>query len=160
MNYTGSFILIIGPSGAGKTYIENYLLKINSKLRRLISFTTREKRPEEIDGVDYHFIEKKDIEEFNVLQIMNIYGNYYGTCVEHLQQGYDHILVVGRDGPQQFKTIFGELKVTTVFVYASWYKRLYRLTTRDGFKKGIKRFAADIGRFKDFDKSSTLVWRN
>lgn len=160
MKYNGIFILLVGPSGAGKTYVENMLLDRSKRLRKLISFTTREKRPGEIDGVDYHFINKEDIEDLNILQQMEIYGNYYGTCVEHLQRGYDHILVVGVDGPQQFIDIFGRLPVLTYFVYAPWYKRLYRLVKRDGWKKGLKRFTSDIGRFKDFDMTDVEVIKN
>lgn len=157
MNYTGHFVLLVGPSGAGKTYIENQLIKKHMRLKRLVSFTTREQRREEINGVDYHFIDKKDMKNLNILQKMEIYGNYYGTCVEHLEEGFNHILVVGVDGPDQFKTIFGNDRVTTIFIYAPWYKRLFRLVKRDGIKKGVKRFIQDIGRFKDFKKGSTLV---
>lgn len=160
MNYTGNFILLVGPSGAGKTYIEKRFIKKHRSLKRLVSFTTRKQRPGEIDGIDYHFIDKKDVKDLNILQKMEIYGNYYGTCVEHLQEGFDHILVVGVDGPEQFETIFGKDRVLTIFIYASWYKRLFRLVKRDGIKKGLKRFVSDIGRFKDFNKSDTIIWRN
>jgi guanylate kinase len=129
-------------------------------LRKLISFTTRNKRPGEIDGVDYHFIDEKDIKDLNILQQMKIYGNHYGTSKEHLEEGYDHILVVGVDGPQQFIDIFGELAVLTYFVYSPWYKRLYRLIKRDGWTKGANRFFKDIGRFRHFDKSSVEILKN
>lgn len=161
IDYNGLFVLLVGPSGAGKTYMENFLLEHNKHWTKLISFTTRDRRPGEVDGVDYHFINEEEMEDLNILQQMQIYGNYYGTCVEHLDESYRvHVLVVGADGPDQFKSIFGEDRVMTLFIKSPWYKRVYRLIKRDGFKKGLKRFVSDIGRFKDFDMSEVNIWEN
>jgi guanylate kinase len=53
---TGKIVIISSPSGGGKTTICNRLLKRNRAWRFSISCTTREKRPDEVDGREYHFV--------------------------------------------------------------------------------------------------------
>ena len=55
----GHLIVICAPSGAGKTSVVKYLLSKNKKFVFSVSACSREKRPYEEDGVDYHFISLK-----------------------------------------------------------------------------------------------------
>lgn len=75
-------IILVGPSASGKTYIGKELEKKN--FLKVVTYTTREKRNGEIDGVDYHFL---NIEEFKRLKANNYFfetvlynNNYYGTA--------------------------------------------------------------------------------
>ena len=52
----GKVIIISAPSGSGKTTITRFLLSQNLNLHFSVSACSREKRPNELDGVDYHFI--------------------------------------------------------------------------------------------------------
>ena len=56
-------IIITAPSGAGKTSIVRRLLEKFDHLAFSISATTREKRPHEIDGVDYYFISHEEFKQ-------------------------------------------------------------------------------------------------
>ncbi|MFB0926349.1 MAG: guanylate kinase, partial [Vicingaceae bacterium] len=56
----GKCIILCAPSGAGKTSITKYLLQQNLGLEFSISACNREKRANEIDGVDYHFLSTED----------------------------------------------------------------------------------------------------
>jgi len=83
-------ILITGPSGVGKTTIAYALLKDMPELKRLVTFTTRKKRPNEKDGIDYHFISNKAFEDrINNGQMFEYdkhYGYWYGNSKEDLDK--------------------------------------------------------------------------
>jgi len=83
-SFKKQLIVLSAPSGAGKTTIAHYLLsRFADKLRFSVSATTREKRPGEIDGKDYHFLSRKEFEhriaEGKLIEYEEIFGNYYGT---------------------------------------------------------------------------------
>ena len=90
----GKLIVISAPSGTGKTSICKKLLKKNSDWNFSISATTREKRPEEIDGVDYHFMTIKEFEhkenfgEFVEWEF--VHGNRYATLIEPIEECLDN----------------------------------------------------------------------
>ena len=58
----GLMLVLSSPSGAGKTSIARALLKADSQLHISISVTTRQKRPGEKDGVDYHFVDQAEFD--------------------------------------------------------------------------------------------------
>ena len=71
-------ILILGPSGSGKSYFQKKLVEKGYSL--IVSSTTREKRDGELEGVHYHF--KKDKEHFfqdEYLEHAQVGDKYYGT---------------------------------------------------------------------------------
>jgi len=80
---SGRLFVISAPSGAGKTTL---LKKVMEKTRRLafsISHTTRQPRPGEVDGQEYHFVTsdefQKMIAEGMFLEHAEVHGNFYGT---------------------------------------------------------------------------------
>ena len=80
----GKLIVISAPSGAGKTSIVHHLLKEMNELSFSISACSRDKRENEIDGKDYHFLGVEDfqnkINENAFLEWEQVYANqYYGT---------------------------------------------------------------------------------
>ena len=84
-------IVITAPSGAGKTSITRHLMKVFPQLSFSISAATRQPRPNEKNGVDYHFISVEDFqqkilnEEF-VEWEMVYEGKYYGTLKSELKR--------------------------------------------------------------------------
>jgi len=79
----GLMLVLSSPSGAGKTSISRKLLERDPMLQMSVSATTRPKRPGEVPGVDYLFV---DATEFNLminrqafLEYAKVFGNYYGT---------------------------------------------------------------------------------
>lgn len=78
------FLLILSaPSGGGKTTIAKALLAARDDLRYSISATTRSPRPGEMDGVDYHFLEREEfdrrVEAGEFLEWAEYGGHWYGT---------------------------------------------------------------------------------
>lgn len=82
-NSTRRIVVLSAPSGAGKTTIAHKLLERNPGWRFSVSATTRQKRPKEIDGEDYHFLTTEEFEqrigEGDLVEWEEIYGNLYGT---------------------------------------------------------------------------------
>ncbi len=105
----GLLLVLSSPSGAGKTTISRSLLERDPSLSMSVSVTTRPKRPEEVAGRDYHFI---DLTEFNLmvnrrelLEHAKVFGHYYGTphapVQAALDAGHDVIFDIDWQGAQQ-----------------------------------------------------------
>lgn len=75
--------MLAAPSGAGKTTIAHRLLGRHPAWRFSVSATTRARRPDEVDGVDYHFLTREEfkrrIAHGDLVEYEEIFGNYYGT---------------------------------------------------------------------------------
>lgn len=99
-------ILISAPSGAGKTTLVNLLLAAQPRMTRAITCTTREPRPGEKDGVDYHFFAAEDflrrLQAGNFIEHATVYGNSYGILKSELlgklREGRDVLLNVDVQG--------------------------------------------------------------
>lgn len=129
----GLMFVLSSPSGAGKTTITRALLKNNADLEISISATTRQRRPGEVDGQDYYFV---DIPEFNamvengeMLEHAKVFGNYYGTprqpVEEALGRGHDVIFDIDWQGTQQLREIARD-DLVTVFILPPNAKELER----------------------------------
>jgi guanylate kinase len=105
----GLMLVLSSPSGAGKTTISRRLLSLEPDLTLSVSATTRPKRPGEVAGADYHFV---DPTEFNLminrgefLEYAKVFDNYYGTprkaVEEILGRGSDVLFDIDWQGTQQ-----------------------------------------------------------
>ena len=105
----GLMLVLSSPSGAGKTSISRALLKREPDLSMSISVTTRPKRPGEVDGRDYHFIDGESfglmVNRGELLEHAKVFGNYYGTprapVEEALGNGLDVLFDIDWQGTQQ-----------------------------------------------------------
>ena len=83
--------VLSSPSGAGKTTISRMLLERDAHIRMSVSVTTRPMRPGEIDGRDYHFVDRAKFEtmkaEGQFLEHAEVFGNMYGTPRAQIEQG-------------------------------------------------------------------------
>src|SRR5690606_2585219 len=106
----GLVLILSSPSGAGKTTLtRNLIEKAELGLRLSISVTTRQRRPSEIDGVHYHFIEKDQFlfmrDRGDLIEWAEVHGNFYGTprrpVEEALAAGQDMVFDIDWQGTQQ-----------------------------------------------------------
>ena len=111
----GKFIIISGPSGAGKGTICDKLIR-ELDAAYSISCTTRKPREGEINGVDYYFIGTdeflKKIENGEFLEYNNYNGNYYGTLkssvLDNISNGKDVFLEIDVNGAHNIKKVFDD----------------------------------------------------
>ncbi|AMC93441.1 guanylate kinase [Erysipelothrix larvae] len=87
----GLLIIFSGPSGVGKgTVRELFIHREELNLAFSISMTTRTKRPGEIDGKDYYFVDRARFEEAiqndELLEYAEFVGNYYGTPLQEVDR--------------------------------------------------------------------------
>lgn len=119
----GLLFVLSSPSGAGKTTISRALLARNPDLNVSVSVTTREPRPGEVDGKDYHFISKDKFDEMvkndELLEHAKVFRNYYGTPLEPVKKALDDeqdiIFDIDWQGTQQLKQKLDD-DIVTVFI--------------------------------------------
>ncbi|VXB67685.1 guanylate kinase [Burkholderia sp. 8Y] len=112
--YPGNLFMVVAPSGAGKSTLVNALLAQDPAIRLSVSYTTRDPRPAETNGVQYHFVsvddfmERHDKGEF--LESAEVHGNYYATSrlwiEDQMKMGHDVLLEIDWQGAQQVKKRF------------------------------------------------------
>lgn len=109
----GTLFVVAAPSGAGKTSLTRALLQYLPDLHLSVSHTTRDPRPGEIDGREYHFVSKEKfvdmvyhdefLEHAQVFGFENRYGTSRAAVDKHLEAGQDVLLEIDWQGAQQIK---------------------------------------------------------
>ena len=110
-NNTPHLVVISAPSGTGKTTLVRALLASNNNMIASVSYTTRTKRANELDGEDYNFVTNDVFESMiangDLLEYAKVFDNYYGTpkkeVNEQLSSGHNVILEIDWQGATQVK---------------------------------------------------------
>ncbi|MBF0218596.1 MAG: guanylate kinase [Gammaproteobacteria bacterium] len=114
----GVLYTVSAPSGAGKTSLVKALLQQNPRIELSVSHTTRQPRPGEQNGSDYHFIDSQQfltmVEQHAFLEHAEVFGNFYGTAHASINQrlaaGVDVILEIDWQGAAQIQQSCPEAK--------------------------------------------------
>ena len=112
--HAGHLFMVTAPSGAGKSSLVNALLQQDDSIQLSISHTTREPRPGEVNGREYHFISVAEFEERKArgefLESALVHGNHYGTSRIWIEQqmaaGKDVLLEIDWQGARQVREKF------------------------------------------------------
>lgn len=111
----GTLYTVSAPSGAGKTSLVAALVAADHELLVSVSHTTRERRPGEADGVNYHFVTHERfrdmLEHGDFLEHATVFGNLYGTSrrwvADTLATGKDVVLEIDWQGARQVRERVG-----------------------------------------------------
>jgi guanylate kinase len=107
----GLMYVLSSPSGAGKTTLSRLLLQGDRGVDLSVSVTTRPKRPGEVDGRDYYFIDRVRfdimVKKGELLEWAEVFGHRYGTprrpVAKALQAGRDILFDIDWQGTQQLR---------------------------------------------------------
>ena len=118
----GTLYVISAASGAGKTSLVNAVLAQVDELVVSVSHTTRASREGEVDGVNYHFVDKATFEAMveagEFFEHATVFGNMYGTSQQHLeeqlQSGMDVILEIDWQGARQIRQLMPDCR--TIYI--------------------------------------------
>ena len=160
----GMMFVLSSPSGVGKTTLTKKLSANNENFVISISHTTRTPRPNEIDGKDYHFVEKTKFDSLiksnGFFEHAKIFNNYYGTLKDPIKklisEGKDVLFDIDWQGTQQLKKI-GELILVTFFILPPNIEVLKkRLLSRHGGEEKLitermKKFNEELSHWNEYN---------
>jgi len=134
----GLMLVLSSPSGAGKTSISRELRERDDDLYMSVSATTRPRRPGEVDGVHYKFVDKTDfdlmVNRQELLEYAKVFDHYYGTprgpVEEALSAGHDVLFDIDWQGTQQLDERAREDLVSVFILPPSTAELERRLNTR------------------------------
>lgn len=134
----GHLFVISAPSGAGKTTLSKYLRQRLPELKYSVSYTTRPKRPNEVQGKDYHFIRVAEFErmvaEDRWLEWAKVHDNYYGTSLNYVKNelaaGRNILMEIDVQGAKQ--VLKRGLECTTIFIMPPDMETLRQRLTKRG----------------------------
>ena len=167
LNNRGLLVVISGPSGVGKGTVRKALFEMKKhNLIYSVSMTTREKRSNEIDGVDYYFVSKEEFEkrikQNKFLEYEKFFDNYYGTPLdkveEQLKNGHEVVLEIEVQGALKVRRKIKD----AVYIFLvppskeSLYNRLEERGTEDK-NKILKRMEKANSEFKLAHKYDYIV---
>ena len=155
--------VIAAPSGAGKTTLVHALVTRHPELRFSISYTTRAKRSNEADGVDYLFVDEDEFtalrDDGALLEYAEVFDNHYGTSRdqvrEHLEASHNVILEIDWQGAQQVRESMPEC--ITIFIMppslAELERRLRdrRTDSPDVIERRLRDAVSDMSHWQEFD---------
>lgn len=121
-NGSGNLFIVAAPSGGGKTSLVKKLINSLDNIAVSISHTTRKKRPGEVNGVDYFFVDDaafmQMVEQGAFLEHASVFNHLYGTSKEQitarLRAGTDIVLDIDWQGAAQIRYAFPD--AVSIFV--------------------------------------------
>ncbi len=156
-------VILSSPSGVGKTTITKKIQQKNNSFKISVSHTTRSARSNEVDGVDYHFVDRinfeKLIREKKFYEYAKIFENYYGTLKKNVDENLkknDILFDIDWQGTKQLSE-HKNLNLLKIFLIAENKEELKkRLVKRNQNSKieidlRFQSFDEDVKHWKDYD---------
>ena len=158
----GDLLVISSPSGTGKTTICKKLLEYDKNIHLSVSVTTRKKRKNEVEGIDYFFRTKKDFlnlkSQNSFIENALVFENYYGTLksevLEQLENGVDVLIDIDWQGTRQITQAMKGNLIKIFLLPPSIDELKKRLSKRnsDSIKEINFRMSKALKEIKHFDE--------
>tara|TARA_Y100000590_G_scaffold528_1_gene728 strand:+ start:14408 stop:14986 length:579 start_codon:yes stop_codon:yes gene_type:complete len=157
-------LVLSSPSGAGKTTLSKKIQQSDNSFRISVSHTTRKSRPNEVDGVDYHFVSEEKFKNLlnkkTFYEHTKIFGNYYGTSrssvEEIVKKNCNVIFDIDWKGAEQLSK-FKELNLLKIFILPPSKEELEkRLIARnqdgeESIKNRLLAYSQDVQHSNEYD---------
>ncbi len=160
----GLMMMIVAPSGVGKTSLTRRLVADHSDLHLSISATTRQPRPGEHEGRDYHFVNRAAFDAMiaadELLEWAEVYDNRYGSprtpIMEALQRGESVLFDIDMQGAMAIHALAPDDSVLVYVLPPSLAEMSRRLHARsqdsdDAIRKRISRAKDEVAGWEQFD---------
>lgn len=156
-------IILTAPSGAGKTTLSRAIVKLHPEIHYSISVTSRPPRPNEHDGVDYHFVPVDEFERMleggELIEWAMVHDNYYGTpkrqVQDRLDAGTDVIMDIDTVGARAIKKLYPQ--AASIFVLPPSLEELARrlvgraTDSEEVIKKRLNQAKLEMAQIGDFE---------
>jgi guanylate kinase len=134
INHHPFLIIISSPSGAGKTTLCKMIIQNDPLIKLSISATTRQKRPQEQNGIDYFFVSDSQFIEMQnnnqLLEFATVFDNKYATPKQkvdhHLANGHCVLFDIDWQGARQIKQKYQQNDVVSIFILPPSLQELER----------------------------------
>jgi guanylate kinase len=161
---SGKLFVFAAPSGAGKTTLVHAVVtKHQEDLRFSISYTTRERRSNEANAVDYLFVSEEEFMRLRdageMLEYARVFDNYYATSrsqvEEHLADNLNVVLEIDWQGAEQVRKSMPDC--VTIFIFPPSLAELERRLRGRGtdapevIERRLKDARSDMAHWVDFD---------
>jgi len=159
----GRLYVVSAPSGTGKTTVVERLVQVVPGLVMSRSYTSRQARAGERDGIDYNFVSRAEFEALVAanafIEHADVFGNYYGTRRDDTEalmaSGKDVVLVIDVQGAAQVRSM--GLPLVTIFVLPPSFDVLdQRLRGRgkdgeDAIRRRLDTARFEVAAYHDYD---------
>lgn len=130
INSNPFLIIISSPSGAGKSTLCKMIIQNDQLIRLSVSATTRQKRPQEIDGQHYFFVAQDEFDKIEFLEHATVFNHKYGTpkkmVEDELKKGNCVLFDIDWQGARQIKEKFDADSVVSIFILPPSIQELER----------------------------------
>ena len=149
-------LILVGASATGKTEIVKKLVS-DYGIKKMVTYTTRSKRPNEVDGVDYNFITKEEFlklkEENKFVETVCYNNNYYGTLKNDVSD--DKVVILEPSGLESFYSVFPD-ELMCVYIHTDKSIREKRMRSRGDSDESIAQRLAKDDEIFDINKISHI----
>ena len=160
----GYIYCLIGKSGTGKdTVMENILADKELKIEKMVPYTTRPKRENEVEGVNYHYVDEvrmNEMENDGLIVEKRSYNTVHGvwsyfTADKDIDREKDYIIITTQEAIDKFVDHFGKDSIYVIYLYLDDKERLIRCINREAmqispnYKEVCRRFLGDEEDFSE-----------
>lgn len=160
----GRLVILSGPSGVGKNTLLKQLIAKHPNLHSVVSYTTRQPRPHEVEGVDYLFVDRPKFNQLassgQLIEKVEYASDWYGIAKDQIEPGLANgqtlVAVVEVDGAEVLRRLFPD-QTLRIFIMPpdlnALKERLSKRATDEGaeIKERLMRVGYEIEQGKQFE---------